>query len=150
MPSFMRQQYLPEPFAGGTETQGRVVPAKHVAFGPRDQTSGGDFRKLGGSFFFFFWPGVLATTISVTIEGNRKTPSVVSKDGKFLFRGELNDMSKILLAEESREAGYQDAPARALAGPIQWGVRGLECRYAETCMKHARLYRSYPAGRVSV
>ena len=65
-------------------------------------------------------PGVLATTISVTIEGNKEDAKMwVSKDGKFLFRGELNDMSKDMLAENRAKLDIKDAPATGnLNGPI--------------------------------
>jgi len=79
-------------------------------------------------------PGVLATTISVTIEGQqRRRQDVVSKDGKFLFRGELNDMSKDMLAENRAKLDIKDAPATGnLNGPITVvSSRTLSARYAK-------------------
>src|SRR6266404_4663234 len=83
------------------------------AFGPETKLVVGDFRETG-------MPGVLATTITVTIEGNKEDAKMwVSKDGKFLFRGELNDMSKDMLAENRAKLDIKDAPATGnLNGPI--------------------------------
>jgi len=83
------------------------------AFGPETKLLVGDFKETG-------MPGVLATTISVTIEGNKEDAKMwVSKDGKFLFRGELNDMSKDMLAENRAKLDIKDAPATGnLNGPI--------------------------------
>ena len=83
------------------------------AFGPETKLLVGDFKETG-------MPGVLGTTISVTIEGNKEDAKMwVSKDGKFLFRGELNDMSKDMLAENRAKLDIKDAPATGnLNGPI--------------------------------
>jgi protein-disulfide isomerase len=56
--------------------------------------------------------GLLETTINVTIGGNKETVKFyVSKDGKFLFRGEMSDMSKDPLAESRAQIQMKDAPA---------------------------------------
>ncbi len=56
--------------------------------------------------------GLLETTIDVTISGNKETVKFyVSKDGKFLFRGELSDMSKDPLAENRTQMQLNDAPS---------------------------------------
>ena len=56
--------------------------------------------------------GLLETTIDVTIGGNKETVKFyVSKDGKFLFRGELSDMSKDPLAENRTQMQLNDAPS---------------------------------------
>ncbi len=56
--------------------------------------------------------GLLETTIDVTISGNKETVKFyVSKDGKFLFRGELSDMSKDPLAENRAQIQMNDAPS---------------------------------------
>ena len=83
------------------------------AFGPETKLVVGDFKETG-------MPGVLATTITVTIEGNKEDAKMwVSKDGKFLFRGELNDMGKDMLAENRAKLDTKDAPATGnLDGPI--------------------------------
>jgi protein-disulfide isomerase len=83
------------------------------AFGPETKLAVGEFKETG-------MPGVLATTISVTIEGNKEDAKMwVSKDGKFLFRGELNDMSKDMLAENRAKLDIKEAPATgSLNGPI--------------------------------
>ena len=83
------------------------------AFGPETKLAVGEFKETG-------MPGVLATTISVTIESNKEDAKMwVSKDGKFLFRGELNDMSKDMLAENRAKLDIKEAPATgSLNGPI--------------------------------
>ncbi len=56
--------------------------------------------------------GLLETTIDVTIGGNKETVKFyVSKDGKFLFRGELSDMSKDPLAENRAQIQMNDVPS---------------------------------------
>ncbi len=56
--------------------------------------------------------GLLETTISVTIGGNKETVKFyVSKDGKYLFRGEMSDMTKDPLAESRAQIQMKDAPA---------------------------------------
>jgi protein-disulfide isomerase len=75
------------------------------AFGPETKLVVGDFKETG-------MPGVLATTITVTIDGNKEDAKMwVSKDGKYLFRGELNDISKDMLAENRSKLDLKDAPA---------------------------------------
>ena len=56
--------------------------------------------------------GLLETTIDLTIEENKQTVKFyVSKDGKFLFRGEMSDMTKDPLAENRAKIQMKDAPA---------------------------------------
>ena len=75
------------------------------AFGPDVKLAVGDFRESG-------LPDLLETNISVTIENNKEDAKMwVSKDGKFLLRGELNDMSKDGFAENRAKLDVKDAPA---------------------------------------
>ena len=56
--------------------------------------------------------GLLETTIDLTIEENKQAVKFyVSKDGKFLFRGEMSDMTKDPLAENRAKIQMKDAPA---------------------------------------
>src|SRR5258708_6776907 len=56
--------------------------------------------------------GLLETTINLTIEENKQTVKFyVSKDGKFLFRGEMSDMTKDPLAESRSQIQMNDAPS---------------------------------------
>ena len=56
--------------------------------------------------------GLLETTIDVTIEANKQTVKFyVSKDGKFLFRGEMSDLTKDPLEENRAQIQMNDAPA---------------------------------------
>jgi len=56
--------------------------------------------------------GLLETTIDLTIAGNKQTVKFyVSRDGKFLFRGELSDMTKDPLAESRAQIQTKDAPS---------------------------------------
>jgi protein-disulfide isomerase len=56
--------------------------------------------------------GLLETTIDLTISENKQTVKFyVSKDGKFLFRGDLSDMTKDPLAENQGQIQMKDAPS---------------------------------------
>ena len=83
------------------------------AFGPDVKLVVGDFKETGV-------PGLLETTIAVSIEDNKQDAKMwVSKDGKFLLRGELNDMSKDGFAENREKLDIKNAPATGnLNGPI--------------------------------
>jgi len=75
------------------------------AFGPDIKVIVGDFKDTG-------IPGLLETDINVNIDGNKEDAKMwVSKDGKFLLRGELNDMSKDGFAENRAKLDVKDAPA---------------------------------------
>jgi protein-disulfide isomerase len=75
------------------------------AFGPEVKLVVGDFKETG-------LPGLLETNISVTIESNKEDAKMwVSKDGTFLLRGELNDMSKDGFAENRAKLDVKNAPA---------------------------------------
>src|SRR5204862_241268 len=56
--------------------------------------------------------GLLETNIDLTIDGNKQTVRFyVSKDGKFLFQGELSDMTKDPLAQNLAQIQMTDAPS---------------------------------------
>ncbi|HEV1994399.1 MAG TPA: thioredoxin domain-containing protein [Candidatus Acidoferrum sp.] len=56
--------------------------------------------------------GLLETTIDLTIGDNKEVVKFyVSRDGKFLFRGELSDMTKDPLAENRAQIQMKDAPS---------------------------------------
>jgi protein-disulfide isomerase len=56
--------------------------------------------------------GMLETNIGLTINGNKQTVKFyVSKDGKFLFQGELSDMTKDPLAQNRAQIQMNDAPS---------------------------------------
>ncbi len=56
--------------------------------------------------------GLHETTINLTTGENKETVKFyVSKDGKFLFRGELSDMTKDPLAESRAQIQMNDAPS---------------------------------------
>ena len=75
------------------------------AFGP-------DVRLVVGSPKETPVEGVLETTIDLTIDDNKQTVKFyVSKDGKFLFRGEMSDMTKDPLAENRALIQMKDAPS---------------------------------------
>src|SRR5437016_12097615 len=55
--------------------------------------------------------GILETNIDVTVGDNKqKAKFYVSKDGRYLFRGELSDMTKDPLAENLTQIHMSDAP----------------------------------------
>jgi protein-disulfide isomerase len=56
--------------------------------------------------------GLLETNIDLTIGDNKEAVKFyVSKDGRFLFRGELSDMTKDPLAENRAQIQMKDAPS---------------------------------------
>jgi len=75
------------------------------AFGPAIKIAVGDFKDTG-------IPGLLETQINVIIEGNKEDAKMwVSKDGKCLLRGELNDMTKDPLADSRAKLDLKNAPS---------------------------------------
>jgi protein-disulfide isomerase len=75
------------------------------AFGPTVQLSAGPLKGTAVE-------GILETNIDVVIEGNKQTVKFyVSKDGRFLFRGDLSDMTKDPLAETRAQIQINDAPS---------------------------------------
>ena len=75
------------------------------AFGPDVQLVVGPLKETSIE-------GLLETTIDLTIEANKQTVKFyVSKDGKFLFRGEMSDLTKDPLAENRAQIQMNDAPA---------------------------------------
>ena len=74
------------------------------AFGPDVKLVIGDFKETG-------IPGLLETNIELTIAENKENAKMwVSTDGKFLLRGELNDLSKDTLAENRAKLDLKNAP----------------------------------------
>jgi len=56
--------------------------------------------------------GLLETNIDLTIDGNKQTVKFyVSKDGRFLFQGELSDMTKDPLAQNLAQIEMKDSPS---------------------------------------
>jgi len=75
------------------------------AFGPDVQLVVGPLKETSTD-------GLLETTIDLTIEANKQAVKFyVSKDGKFLFRGEMSDLTKDPLAETRAQIQMNDAPA---------------------------------------
>ena len=74
------------------------------AFGPDVKLAVGDFKESGVA-------NLLETNISVTIGENKEDAKMwVSKDGKFLLRGEMVDMSKDGFAENRAKLDLKAAP----------------------------------------
>lgn len=56
--------------------------------------------------------GVFETTIDLTIDENKQSVKFyVSRDGKYLFRGDMSDMTKDPLAENRAQIQMKDAPS---------------------------------------
>jgi len=56
--------------------------------------------------------GLLETNVDLTIDGRKQTVKFyVSKDGKFLFQGELSDMTKDPLEQNRAQIQMKDAPS---------------------------------------
>jgi len=79
------------------------------AFGPDVKLAVGDFKESGVA-------NLLETNITVTIGENKEDAKMwVSKDGKYLLRGELVDMSKDGFAENRAKLDLKAAPATGAA-----------------------------------
>jgi protein-disulfide isomerase len=78
---------------------------RHVyAFGPETKLTFSALKETGV-------PGLLETTLELKIEGNQQTATLyVSKDGKYLLRGELSDLTRDPLAEARAKLQTHDAP----------------------------------------
>jgi len=93
----------------GTPTQAQKNIEAYLrnlyAFGP-------DVKVIVGPLRDSAVEGILETNIDVTIGENKENAKFyVSKDGRFLFRGELSDMMKDPLAENRAQIRITDAPA---------------------------------------
>jgi protein-disulfide isomerase len=74
------------------------------AFGPDVQVTVGPLKETS-------IPGLLATDITVKVEDNvQSVQFYVSKDGKYLLRGELSDLTKDPTAENRAKLQLKDAP----------------------------------------
>jgi protein-disulfide isomerase len=109
------QAQQPKPAAAGTATSGAAPSQTQksieaylrnlYAFGP-------DVKLIVGPLKESPVEGMLETEINVTIGENKENAKFyVSKDGKYLFRGDLSDMTKDPLAENLAEMRMTDAPA---------------------------------------
>ena len=79
------------------------------AFGPDVKLAVGDFKESGVA-------DLLETNITVTIGENKQDAKIwVSKDGKYLLRGEMVDMSKDGFAENRAKLDLKAAPATGAA-----------------------------------
>ena len=103
----------PKPATGNSEAGTPTQAQKNIeaylrnlyAFGP-------DVKILVGSLKESVVEGILETSIDVTIGENKENAKFyVSKDGRFLIRGELSDMTKDPLAENLAQIRTTDAPA---------------------------------------
>jgi len=75
------------------------------AFGPDVKLTVGDFKETGIA-------GLLETDIDLTIGENKENVKMwVSKDGKFIMRGELNDMNKDIFAENRAKLDIKSSPS---------------------------------------
>src|SRR6202022_1831487 len=83
---------------------------RHVyAFSPEVELVVGPLHEVGTS-------GILETIISLTVSGNHEdAPMYVTKDGKYLLREELSDLSKDPLAEALQKLQTKDAPVLGAA-----------------------------------
>jgi protein-disulfide isomerase len=78
---------------------------RHVyAFGPETKLTFSPLKETGV-------PGLLETTVELKIENSQQTATLfVSKDGKYLLRGELSDLTRDPLAEARAKLQTQEAP----------------------------------------
>jgi len=75
------------------------------AFGPDVKLTVGDFKESGV-------PNLLETEVAVTVGESKENAKMwVSKDGKYLLRGEMVDMSKDGFAENRGKLDLKNAPS---------------------------------------
>jgi protein-disulfide isomerase len=94
------------PAAAASPTQKNIEAyLRHLyAFGPDVQLVVGPPKETPVE-------GLLETDIDVTMGDNKQTAKFyVSKDGRYLFRGDLSDLSKDPLAEARKQIQMEDAP----------------------------------------
>ena len=110
------------PRARGQQTQSATVAASASATSPTQKTIEAYLRHLyafGPNVALVVAPpkpsqveGLLETNIDLTIDGNKQTVKFyVSKDGRFLFQGELSDMTKDPLAQNLAQIEMKDSPS---------------------------------------
>jgi protein-disulfide isomerase len=93
--------------AAPTQTQKNIEAYLRniYAFGPDVRLSVGSLKQTGVE-------GILETSIDVVIGENKEVAKFyVSKDGKFLFRGDMSDMTKDPLAETRALIQMSDTPS---------------------------------------
>lgn len=115
------------------------------AFGPDVKMTVGDFKESGV-------PGLLETNISVTAGGNKEDAKMwVSKDGKYLLRGEMVDMTKDGFAENRSKLDLKNAPSLGNAAAQVTIVEFADfecpiCRQLHEAMRN--LLPNYPQARL--
>ena len=79
---------------------------RHVyAWGPEVKLAVGPLKETG-------LPGVLETTVQLDLSGQKESAKLfVSRDGKYLFRGELADMTRDPLVDVRAKLKLDDAPS---------------------------------------
>jgi protein-disulfide isomerase len=98
---------LPAATASSSPTQKNIEAylRNFYAFGP-------DVKLIVGPLKESAVEGILETDINVTMGENKQNVKFyISKDGRYLFRGELSDMTKDPLAENILQIRTTDAPA---------------------------------------
>jgi protein-disulfide isomerase len=98
---------VPKPASPQTQTQKNIEAfiRNLYAFGPDVKVTVGPLTESGAD-------GILETSVDVFIGENKENAKFyVSKDGKYLFRGEMSDMTKDSLAETRALIQMKDAPS---------------------------------------
>src|SRR3984893_14937444 len=123
-PALAQQAAVPTPTVGGGADTNQIPKTleaylRHLyAFGPDVEVHVSEPRKTPIA-------GLLVSDVSVKLDGNNETGKFyVSKDGKYLFRGELSDLTKDPLAETRAEMKTKQAPS---VGPSKAAVTVVEC-----------------------
>jgi len=122
-PARAQQAAVPTPTVGGGADTNQIPKTleaylRHLyAFGPDVEVHVSEARETPIA-------GLLVSDVSVKVDGNDETGKFyVSKDGKYLFRGELSDLTKDPLAETRAEMKTKEAPS---VGPSKAAVTVVE------------------------
>ena len=115
------------------------------AFGPDVKLTVGPLKDSGV-------PGLMETMVELTLGNNHQSAEMyVSRDGKYLFRGQMEDMTKDPLAENRSKLQIQDSPS---LGPANAKVTIVEfadfecpiCRQLHDVMR--QILPKYPQVRL--
>jgi protein-disulfide isomerase len=108
---YARSQHAQSPStAASTDTSAEIHKTieaylRHLyAFGPEAKLTFSPLKETA-------IPDLLETTVELKVEENQQTATLyVSKDGRYLFRGELSDLTKDPLAEARAKLQTKDSP----------------------------------------
>lgn len=108
--------FVPTLYAQDTALTPAAIQKKIDAYLRHLYAFGDDVKLTIGPLKETGIPGLMETTIDLTLGQDHQTAEMmVSKDGKFLIRGEITDLNKDPLAEAKTKLDVADSPSRGPA-----------------------------------